>query len=126
MRRQTDERHKAVFEIFTAISKRKWDGPFIVVKTYNLIYNKHLIWRDGVTLSKLAVTVTLSTTSFNIQELYSLFTLCFYVLYMELRKKKAIVALYSINYLAFITYTEFVLCAVRTECVSTIEVKLSL
>ena len=41
MRRQTDERHKAMFEILTAVSKLKRDGPFIVVKAYNLIYNKH-------------------------------------------------------------------------------------
>jgi len=41
VRRQTDERHKAMFEILTAVSKLKRDGPFIVVKAYNLIYNKH-------------------------------------------------------------------------------------
>ena len=49
---------------------------------------------------------------FNMQQFYVLPTLCIYVFCVYLRT--AIISLYSINWLVFITETECVYCAVRT------------
>ena len=51
---------------------------------------------------------------FNIQQLYVMPTQCIYVFCVDLRKKTAIISLYSINWLIFIAETECVYCAVRT------------
>jgi len=40
---------------------------------------------------------------------------CIYVFCVDLRIKTAIISLYSMNWLAFITETKFVYCSVRTE-----------
>lgn len=50
VRRQTDERHKAMLGIFTAVSKLKWEGFFVVVKAYILIHNKYHIWLEKCNL----------------------------------------------------------------------------
>jgi len=52
---------------------------------------------------------------FNIQQFYVLPTQCIYVFCVDLRKT-AIISLYSINRLVFVTETECVYCAVRNEC----------
>ena len=57
--------------------------------------------------------VTLCTTGFNIQQFYVLPTQFIYVFCVDLRTT-AIISLYSINWLVFITETESVYCTVRT------------
>jgi len=54
---------------------------------------------------------------FNIQQYYVLPTQCTYVFYVDLRKT-AIISLYRINWLVFITGTLCVYCAVLTGCLS--------
>jgi len=51
---------------------------------------------------------------FNIQQFYVLPTQCIYVFCVDLRKA-AIISLYSIKWLVFITEKECVYCAVRAE-----------
>jgi len=52
-------------------------------------------------------------SQFNIQQLYVLSALCIYV-FMWIWEQTAIISLYSINWMVFITETESVYCAVRT------------
>jgi hypothetical protein len=54
---------------------------------------------------------------FNIHKFYVLPTQCIYVFCVDLRTKTAIISLYNINWLVFITETRCVYCAVRTGCV---------
>ena len=58
--------------------------------------------------------------TFNIQQFYVLPTQCIYVFCLDLRKT-AIISLYSINWLIFITETKRVYCAVRTEYLNAIQ-----
>jgi len=51
---------------------------------------------------------------FNIQQFYVLSTKCIYVFFVWIREQTAIISLYSVNWLVFITETESVYCAVRT------------
>jgi hypothetical protein len=44
--------------------------------------------------------------------------------FVWISEQTAIISLYSINWLVFITETECVYCAVRTESLNTIEVKI--
>jgi len=57
--------------------------------------------------------VTLFTARFNTHKFYVLPTQCIYV-FVGIWKQTAIISLYSINWLVFITETECVYCAVRT------------
>ena len=57
--------------------------------------------------------ITIRTARLNIQQFYVLPTQCIYVFCVDLRTT-AIISLYSINWLVFITETECVYCAVRT------------
>jgi len=52
---------------------------------------------------------------FNIHQFYVLPTQCIYVFCLWISEQTAIISLYSINWLVFITETESVYCAVRTE-----------
>ena len=52
---------------------------------------------------------------FNTHQFYVLPTQCIYVFCVDLRKKTAIISLYNINCTVFVTKTESVYCAVRTE-----------
>ena len=58
--------------------------------------------------------VTVCTARFSIQQLCVLPTQCIYVFCVDLRTE--IISLQSINWLVFVTETECVYCAVRTEC----------
>jgi hypothetical protein len=57
---------------------------------------------------------------FNIQQFYVLPTQCIYVFCVELRT--AIISLYSINWLVFITEPEFVYSAVRAQYLNIFQV----
>jgi hypothetical protein len=65
--------------------------------------------------------VTIRTAKFNIQQYYVLPTQYIYMFCVDLRIK-AIISLYSINWLVCITETECVYCAVRTGSLSIIQV----
>jgi DNA-directed RNA polymerase subunit RPC12/RpoP len=56
---------------------------------------------------------TLYSARFNIHKFYVLPTQCIYV-FLWISEQTAIISLYSINWLVFITETECVYCAVRT------------
>ena len=51
---------------------------------------------------------------FNIQQLYVLPTQCISVFFLWILEQTAIISLYSINWLVFVTETESVYCAVLT------------
>ena len=53
---------------------------------------------------------------FNTHKFYVLPTHTVFVCFVCISEQTAIISLYSINWLAFITETECVYCAVRTEC----------
>jgi len=57
--------------------------------------------------------VTVGSTGYNLRKLYVLSTERIYVFCVDLRKT-AIISLYSINWLVFVTETECVYCAVRS------------
>jgi len=57
---------------------------------------------------------------FNIKKFYVLPTQCIYVFCVDLRKT-AIISLYNINWLFFITETECVYCAVRTGYLTAVQ-----
>ena len=61
--------------------------------------------------------VTICTTRFNIQQSYVLPTQL-YLCFVWISEQTAIISLYNINWLIFITETESVYCAVRTESVT--------
>ena len=66
----------------------------------------------NIALTFQSLAVSLRTTRFNIQKFYMAFTLrCF----VRISEQTATFALYSINWLAFITVVENVYCAVRTD-----------
>jgi len=65
---------------------------------------------------------------FNIQQSYVLPTQCICVFYVDLKtnKQTAIISLYRINWLVFITETVCVYCAARTKCLYIIPINLTL
>ena len=69
--------------------------------------------------------VTLGTN--NIHKLYVLPTQTVFMCFVWISEQTAIISLYNINWLVFITETECVYCAVRTECwVNVIRANISL
>ena len=72
--------------------------------------------------------VTICTTGFNVHKFYVLPTQCDYVylfysiiiIFLWISEQTAIISLYNINWLVFITETECVYCAVRTGYVVTV------
>ena len=58
---------------------------------------------------------------FNIQQFYVLPTHCIYV-FCVISEQTAIISLYNINCLVFITQTQSVYCAERTGCLKVIQV----
>ena len=59
---------------------------------------------------------------FNIHKFYVLPTQWIYVFFVWFPEQTAIISIYSINWLVFITETEYVYCAVRAEYLNTNEV----
>ena len=63
--------------------------------------------------------VTVCTTRFNVNKFHLISTECIYV-FLLISEQTAIIALYSLNWLIFITQTAGVYCAVRTGFLYTI------
>jgi len=55
---------------------------------------------------------------FNIQQLYVLPHTAVFMCFVWISEQTAIISLYNINWLAFVTETESVYCAVRTWCLN--------
>ena len=93
----------------------------IFIKPWNILNAVHLhgVWTLHHGRNVSSPVVTLYTTRFNIQQFYVLPTLCVYVS-VWISEQTAIISLYSINWLVFITKTECVYCAVRTGSLYTI------
>jgi hypothetical protein len=101
-----------------------------VRRSNNLCRNECLIWGVFVEVWRMVlnpsnVSVVLCTARFKFKNS----TFCPHTVFMcfvWIWEQTAIISLYSINWLVFITETKCVYCAVRTEYVNTIQVKLHL
>ena len=68
--------------------------------------------------------VTICTTRFDVTALYVQPSQCNLCVFVWISEQTAIISLYNINWLVFVTKTECVYCVVRTECLNIIQINL--